>query len=443
MTTPTNTIVTWFVRIGYLGVIALATLSDLRFEPDLEAARARLGRALQPTYAAKDVVDAARNLALFAGWGALWAATSKSVTAFRTILAATMIGASFSLVVEGVQLFSSFRNTSILDVITNSLGALAGAVTIIVMIRVAARHRHRDSYLGIPSFTFAGAYFVASMLFALAVVRPNQYRDAWGGPQRRFSISLEHFDWSHGFNLATGAEALIFVPLGFLAVTALREARWGVWPAAYLVAAFGLVATSTVEAARGLLGLEMNAGAAAAHGVGVLMGALAAAFGLPRLETRLTPARAAALAGTFYTAVVLAWSWKPFLPETNWQLIREQLVFERLVPLTAHAWRVDFFGVSDIGAGFSLYLPLGALLAAWPLRQTGPLSGIWPGLYIAVISEVGQIIVAGRYFESTDMLVQCAGVLLGWVMMRQAGFRSTPNAESLSRVLVTPAPGAS
>ena len=46
-------------------------MNGLAFEPDLDAAMGRLGRALTLDVSAGDVVDGARNLALFAGWGAV------------------------------------------------------------------------------------------------------------------------------------------------------------------------------------------------------------------------------------------------------------------------------------------------------------------------------------------------------------------------------------
>jgi hypothetical protein len=42
---------------------------------------------------------------------------------------------------------------------------------------------------------------------------------------------------------------------------------------------------------------------------------------------------------------------------------------------------------------------------------------------MAVILEVGQVAIADRWFDITDMLVQAAAVVLGWVIVRRAGFR--------------------
>jgi hypothetical protein len=66
---------TW-ARLAYVGVILLATMSGLH--PDLHGGRVveRLQGAFDLAIRGMDVVDAARNLALFAGWGAVWIATA-------------------------------------------------------------------------------------------------------------------------------------------------------------------------------------------------------------------------------------------------------------------------------------------------------------------------------------------------------------------------------
>ena len=116
------------VRMGYVGVIALATLTSLRLDPDISRALQRLPSALNTGLAPRDLVDAIRNIVLFAGWGALWVITApKQRTAIRLTFA-TRSGFLLSFGVEAVQLFSPIRRASILDVTTNTVGYLIGAV---------------------------------------------------------------------------------------------------------------------------------------------------------------------------------------------------------------------------------------------------------------------------------------------------------------------------
>ena len=143
-------------RLGYVGVLALATLVPFRADPELAAVAERFARALQPTIGARDAVDAVRNVALFAGWGALWIATTSLAEARAAIAKATLTGALLSLGIETLQLFSAARNTSVLDLLTNSGGAFFGASVIALLVLVVGRRRGQRSFVGIPSFLFAG-----------------------------------------------------------------------------------------------------------------------------------------------------------------------------------------------------------------------------------------------------------------------------------------------
>ena len=78
--------------------------------------------------------------------------------------------------------------------------------------------------------------------------------------------------------------------------------------------------------------------------------------------------------------------------------------------------------VADLAQGFLLYFPLGCLLAVWPMRRRGYLASYLPGVVIAVVGELGQPLIAGRYFDVTDILVEVAGMGIGWAIVRRAGF---------------------
>ena len=124
-----------------------------------------------------------------------------------------------------------------------------------------------------------------------------------------------------------------------------------------------------------------------------------------------------------YGLSVALWSWSPFLPEISLTTVLKQLDPIRLVPLSALAPQMNFYSVADVAAPFFLYLPLGAYLAVWPAKRNGWLSGCLPGIYLAVGVEVSQILVLGRFVSGTDILVAAAGVCLGFVVIRRAGYR--------------------
>ncbi|HEY7878630.1 MAG TPA: hypothetical protein VIC55_10415, partial [Gemmatimonadaceae bacterium] len=63
-------------RAGYVAVVLLATLTDFHFNAAPALVAWRLQRALHFVTSGADVVDAARNIVLFAGLGAVWLVTS-------------------------------------------------------------------------------------------------------------------------------------------------------------------------------------------------------------------------------------------------------------------------------------------------------------------------------------------------------------------------------
>jgi VanZ family protein len=50
------------------------------------------------------------------------------------------------------------------------------------------------------------------------------------------------------------------------------------------------------------------------------------------------------------------------------------------------------------------------------------MSGPWPAVWLALVLEAGQILVLGRLMDVTDVLIPGAGALVGWAIVRRAGF---------------------
>src|SRR5256714_4115984 len=93
-------------RWGYVGIILLATLTQLHFSPDLMAAGERLGRAFTPSLGWRDAIDGLRNTVLFAGLGAVRVATSRSGGARAAIRRAALVGLALRAHVGGPPGFS-------------------------------------------------------------------------------------------------------------------------------------------------------------------------------------------------------------------------------------------------------------------------------------------------------------------------------------------------
>lgn len=411
-------------RLAYIGVILLATLTGL--DPDLDPSRAgaRVVEGLDLTFTARDAVDAARNLVLFAGWGAVWIITGPGSRLGRRILEATLTGAALSATVESLQLFSARRTSSVLDVATNSGGALAGAVFMVALAWVVHRARGKRSFVGIPAFIFAAGYGAAAALEAFSPLFESELlRGSQGGAAARLAHALAAWEWSSLLQLPL-LHLLLFAPAGAFAVAALVEAGMPYRGASRRVMGGGALAAVLIELTGGAASHPIVGGNVLVHAAGVAVGAWAAARWLPALSKGLRGRDRPLALFAAYAGVLLLWSWRPFLPEMSGSSFLAQFTLERFTPLAAHSVRYDLFSVVDLLRNFALLFPVGALLAVWPLRRKGPLAGPLPGLYVALLLEVGQLLLAARLFDITDAIVGASAVLIGWAVVRRSGFES-------------------
>src|SRR5262245_44782509 len=83
-------------RLAYVLVLLIATLTPFTYDPDPSQIGYRLARAFQPYISGMDVIDGARNVVLFAGWGVVWALTTAGNVS-RAVLRATVTGAIISI----------------------------------------------------------------------------------------------------------------------------------------------------------------------------------------------------------------------------------------------------------------------------------------------------------------------------------------------------------
>ena len=426
-------------RLAYVGILLLATLSPFSFDPDWANVAARLSRALQPSLAASDAVDAVRNVVLFAGWGAVWLITGPSTKVWASLRNAVITGAGLSLMVESLQLWSALRRASVMDVLTNTAGSGVGAVVLLTLVLVIRSKRGGQSFVGIPAITFAGSYAVAAFSEALIpLFRQAAYPNVYGGPLGRFQVSLELFEFGSILPIPAG-DIVIFLPAGAYGVAALVE--WGLSyrRAGLLVSTAGVLLFALAEIGHGFLGQPIQLGPFIAHAVGVILGTVAAVLWLPGLTRQLRGYRRPLGLFLLHSLVICLWAWRPFIPELDPSIIAYNSFERWWIPLASLGQRLDLFSVVDVSSGFFLYLPLGALLAIWPLRQRGPLRGFLPGIYLAALTELSQLLIAGRLMDITDFLVQSAGVVIGWMVIRRAGFRPYGQTLAGRRGLNTPA----
>lgn len=435
----------WAIRAGYVGVLLLATLPPPVFDLTREGIASRWAGALDLSFSGGDVIDAVRNILLFAGWGAVWAATVPLHAArrafLRTVVLATVFGAVLSLSIESIQLLSPYRDTNIWDFITNTVGSAVGAAVFLGLIRSVDGAKGEKSYLGLPAFVFAFGYGAAVLLeAAIPLLSQGVIPGYGGGPLARAARAFEHFSWATLAELPL-LQLVLFPPAGALAVAALAEGGLDRRAARNRVLLALVPVFVLVEIAGGMAGQPMSAGAALVHSVGVGGGAWAADRYLPAFTRALRGRMRPAVFLAAYLLLCALWSWRPFVPVTSFEMLREGLTLDQLRPLQSHAVRFDLFSALDIARQFALLAPIGALLAVWPVRERGAMAGPLPGIYAAVLLEAGQIFVGGRLFDMTDALVGVAAVALGWTVVRRAGPRPWGELLPPLRTRANPRPG--
>ena len=413
-------------RAAFIGILLLATLSSFEFSPGGADVAARFARAMHPHVSASDAIDALRNLTLFAGWGVVWMATCGPARTARQLLLAILTGAAISLTVEGTQLFSATRNASFIDVLTNTIGTAIGAIGFVLLVHLAAGLRGRRSFVGIPALALAGAYGLTCFLeAAVPLFRQEEVFGVSGGPVARLRIVLDSFEWSSLLSWPI-EDFLLFLPAGAFAVAALSEAGTGYPAAARRTVASGFVLALLAELLHGPNGQPIIAGAVLTHALAVAVGALLAARFLPTWSQAFRGAARPRWVLRLLAALIALWALRPWVPE--FLPLSQRLSADWWVPLAALGGRMEVFSVADVVGPFFLYFPLGALLAVWPWRRSGWMADLWPAVWLAFGTEARQLFVEGRFVDVTDPLIQLSGAVIGWTVIRRAGYR--PYGES-------------
>lgn len=409
-------------RIAYVGVVLLATLASLHFSPNVDDASHRLARAFSPTLSWRDAIDGVRNVALFAGLGVVWVMSSPTGNVAREIRSATLASLALSSTVEALQVFSPVRNASIVDVATNTLGGLLGAMAAAMLLVAIGKARRDRSYVGIPTLLIALPYAAAILCEMLApLFESSPVPFAEGGPYNRLWLVL-HTSLPLDWNEIPVVDIPLFVVAGALVLALLRERRGATSAQWVAVSIGGAVVAAVAHLAHGLAGLPVRWEAAMMDALSIMFGAWAADRYLGRFTQAYRGSARARVVIVSYIVLLGLWAWRPFVPELSRSEIAAQFQPEAFIPLAALSRRMDVFSALHVAQQFLLYVPLGALLAVWPLRAKGAWSGLWPAFIVTVVIEAGHIVVAGRTFDVTNILLAAAGLIAGWIAVRRSGY---------------------
>lgn len=408
------------LRVAYLLCIATATLLKLGFDPSFAHAVSRLQRAFDPALSFRDVTDAARNVALFLGWGATWVLTSAAPTSRRDVAVATLFGFVASSCVESAQLFSQFRMASIVDVATNTFGSLLGAGVLWICERRATLDLRRGTLIGIPAWIPGSALLMTAFGLTFAPSSRATMVIGWAPTpwERARFVNSEP-----GVTVAWPAllsDVMVWAAIGLALAVAtcdrhgkIRRPQLVIW----VGSAAGLLALA--HAGRSLAGLQRELGTWQVQGVAVAAGLTAGLMAMSRWRAAVPARSTRALQCAGLVAglgAVIAWS-----PAT-WAVARAGTTgfsWRQLVPMMSLFQRQDLSSVFIVLQKAGIGAALGACLAA-RTRMGAPLPGVRAAVLYAALLEAGQLLAPGRYPDVTDILITSAAAGLAAVLVERA-----------------------
>lgn len=380
----------------------------------------------RPDESRVSIPDTVQNVMLFMPFGVLGGlACRRRVTSQPARVAlVTVAGASFSILVESLQLFTTDRVTSPSDVATNTIGTLVGVLAADEGRRAALTllREHATARWLASRWTFP-ALIALSVLFVTAWQPFDLSLDV--GAVGHKVLALMRDPWQGGPWTDEG-NAIVLYALTTMALAMWREANGGAWPLGW---AAGVVALLVIglESSQALVGSRTPAGSdAAVRLLGVAIGAMLlpvvrrGRHGAPWLVLLflacVVGAAISNLSPFQMSAEPQPFSWFPFLGYygNNW------------FPAVSH--------VIELGL---TYFPFG-FVAGWGQPRTRTSLLVVPAVTVAsVVIEYAQSWFIGRYADLTDVAFSIVGGMLGvWVARQGAELfdrARTPGARTAAR----------
>jgi len=385
------------------------------------------------------------NLLLFIPLAFLWsgalahgrhAALGAVLTLFVWLAAAAL-----SLGIEFTQLFFPQRTVSQNDIAAEALGAAIGVVCwwgfgARLLAWYQGWHREREPAALAERAAWAYlvllvGYNVLPLDLTLSVV--EVYHKWQEGKLNLIPFAGLPVDPAHAlFELAT--DAVLWVPLAWLWHARPGRDSIKVWRMAFLAVA-GLEFMQLFVYSRVSDITDLFTGALGA-GVGAWLGQRQ--FGARRQQAGRDSRVAVSL--WLRLALALAWVvilmgvfWYPFDFRGDGDFVRSRMAFLERVPFQVYYYGTEFRAITEVFHKTLFFAPLGALLAWW----VSGLSWRWRG-YAAAASllavtgislgiELGQVLLPGKYPDTTDWSLESVGGMLGYLLFRMIRNRPLPS----------------
>lgn len=151
----------------------------------------------------------------------------------------------------------------------------------------------------------------------------------------------------------------------------------------------------------------------------------------------------AAATATHWLRFGLVMAWIPLLMAVFWypydfraegDFVRERLTFLERVPFEVYYFGTEFRAITEVFHKTLFFAPLGALLAwwvsglSWRWRSYAAVAA-WLGIVLTALGvELGQVLLPGKYPDTTDWFLESVGGLLGYLLFRLLRARLLPGA---------------
>jgi glycopeptide antibiotics resistance protein len=375
------------------------------------------------------------NLLLFIPLAFLWTGAlthgRPRLVALPLTLFTFGMAAALSLGIEFTQLFFPQRTVSQNDIAAEALGALIGAACwwgfggrLLAWHDGWRREREPAALAERAAWVYLAVLVGYNLLpLDLTISVVEVYHKWQEGKLNLIPFAGLPADPVHVlFELAT--DAVLWLPLAWLWHARPGRDSVKVWRMAFLAAAglefMQLFVYSRVSDVTDLFTAALGA-------------ALGTWLGRRQFGARHAAARGRDAASPVWSRLALALAWMGVLMAVFWypfdfraeaDFIRERMDFLNRVPFQVYYFGTEFRAITEVFHKTLFFAPLGVLLAWW----VGGLSWRWRG-YAAAVSllgviaaalgiELGQVLLPGKFPDTTDLLLESVGGLLGYFAFR-------------------------